>query len=229
METVKSILIVEDNAGVRDLVREYLTEHGYQVRVASDGHEGLLDARHHRPDLVLLDVMMPGMDGLEFLRRFRAAEQVPVIFLTARDAELDKVLGLELGADDYVTKPFSMAELLARVRAHLRRSAEKPQGGVIRAGALTVDVAARTFHVGEQRVDLTRSEFELMTALVRAPGRVFTRSELLEQLQEDHLGSERTIDVHVRNLRAKVEQEPGKPRLIETVFGVGYRLNAAAP
>ncbi|GMA15450.1 response regulator transcription factor [Deinococcus metallilatus] len=222
---MKTVLIVEDNAGVRDMVREYLEEHGYRVRVAGSGQEGLLEARHARPDLVLLDVMMPRMDGLEFLRRFRATELAPVIFLTARDTELDKVLGLELGADDYVTKPFSMAELLARVRAHLRRGSEKSPATVLRAGALELDPAARTFLVRGRRVDLTRSEFELMSAFLRAPGRVFTRLELLEQVQEEALGSERTIDVHMRNLRAKIEEAPGKPRLIETVFGVGYRLN----
>lgn len=222
---MKTVLIVEDNAGVRDLVREYLTAHGYTVRVASNGHEGLLEARHHRPDLVLLDVMMPGMDGLDFLRRFRAADAAPVIFLTAKDAELDKVLGLELGADDYVTKPFSMAELLARVRAHLRRGTEAAHSTLIRLDDLALDPEARTVHVRGGRVELTRSEFELLHTLMRAPGRVYTRVELLEQLQEEALGSERTIDVHVRNLRAKVEAEPAKPRLIETVFGVGYRLN----
>jgi len=222
---VKTILIVEDHAGVRTLVHEYLEEHGYRVRVAADGNEGLLEARHHRPDLVLLDVMMPGMDGLEFLRRFRATGSTPVIFLTARDAELDKVLGLELGADDYVTKPFSMAELLARVRAHLRRVQEPPTTAALRAGELDLDTTSRTLTARGSRVDLTRSEFELMTAFLRAPGRVFSRLELLEQLQEEALGSERTIDVHIRNLRAKIEEEPGKPRLIETVFGVGYRLN----
>ncbi|PNY79406.1 response regulator transcription factor [Deinococcus koreensis] len=222
---MKTILIVEDNAGVRDMVREYLTEHGFAVRVAGNGQEGLLEARHHRPDLVLLDVMMPGMDGLEFLRRFRAVDAAPVIFLTARDAELDKVLGLELGADDYVTKPFSMAELLARVRAHLRRGQEPAQNGVIRLDELALDSDARTVHVRGGRVDLTRSEFELLHTLMRAPGRVYNRLELLEQLQEEALGSERTIDVHVRNLRTKIEAEPARPRLIETVFGVGYRLN----
>ncbi|WP_161883658.1 response regulator transcription factor [Deinococcus alpinitundrae] len=222
---MKSILIVEDNQGVRDMVREYLEEHSYQVRVASNGQEGLLEARHHRPDLVLLDMMMPGMNGLEFLRRFRTTERVPVIFLTAKDTELDKVLGLELGADDYMTKPFSMAELLARVRAHLRRGTEAAPVSALRAGELELDTTSRLFSVRGQRMDLTRSEFDLMTAFLRAPGRVFSRLVLLEHLQEEALGSERTIDVHVRNLRAKIEAEPGKPRLIETVFGVGYRLN----
>lgn len=226
---VKTILIVEDNAGIRDLVREYLGAHGYAVRVASNGSEGLLEARHVKPDLILLDVMMPGMDGLEFLRKYRAAEHTPVIFLTARDQELDKVLGLELGADDYVTKPFSMAELLARVRALLRRAAEAPHKGLIRAGALELDPVARTFQVQGRRVELTRSEFELMHLFLQSPERVFSRLDLLEHLQEDALGSERTIDVHVRNLRAKIEEEPSKPRWIETVFGVGYRLNPRVP
>ncbi|ADV65895.1 response regulator transcription factor [Deinococcus maricopensis] len=222
---MKTILVVEDNAGIREMVREYLAEHGYRVRVASNGVEGLLETRHHPPDLILLDVMMPGMDGLEFLRKYRADAGTPVMFLTARDAELDKVLGLELGADDYLTKPFSMAELLARIRALLRRAGEKPTGGPVRVGVLELDAASRTFVVRGQRVDLTRSEFELMDLFMRHPQRVFTRVELLEHLQEDSVGSERTMDVHVRNIRAKIEEEPGKPRLIETVFGVGYRLN----
>ncbi|GBF08150.1 winged helix family two component transcriptional regulator [Deinococcus aerius] len=222
---MKTILIVEDNPGIRDLVRDYLGEHGYRVRVASGGQEGLLEARHHPPDLILLDVMMPGMDGLDFLRKYRVSERTPVIFLTARDQEIDKVLGLELGADDYVTKPFSMAELLARVRALLRRTGEVPSAGVLRAGVLELDPATRTFQVRGRRVDLTRSEFELMHAFMGAPRRVFSRLDLLEHLQEDALGSERTIDVHIRNLRAKIEDEPGRPRWLETVFGVGYRLS----
>ncbi|WP_027483330.1 response regulator transcription factor [Deinococcus pimensis] len=225
---MKTILVVEDNAGIRDMVREYLAEHGYRVRVASNGTEGLLETRHEPPDLILLDVMMPGMDGLEFLRRYRASSGTPVIFLTARDSEIDKVLGLELGADDYVTKPFSMAELLARVRANLRRAEQTPTSGPIRVGELELDATTRSFRARGERVNLTRSEFELMDLLVRHPQRVFTRIELLEHLQEEALGSERTIDVHVRNLRAKIEEEPSKPRLLETVYGIGYRLNPEA-
>lgn len=223
---MKTILMIEDSAGVRDMVCEYLGAHGYRTRVASNGQEGLLESRHHPPDLILLDVMMPHMDGLEFLRKYRAESQTPVLLLTARDSELDKVLGLELGADDYVTKPFSMAELLARVRALLRRAGATPQGGLLHHGELELDPATRGFRVRGERVDLTRTEFELMGLLLRHPGRVYSRLELLETLQEEALGSERTIDVHIRNLRAKIEAEPSRPRMLETVFGVGYRLNA---
>ncbi|GHF93710.1 DNA-binding response regulator [Deinococcus piscis] len=221
---MKTLLLIEDNLDIRDLLREYLSEHGYAVRVASNGRQGLQEARHAAPDLVLLDLMMPEMDGLDFLRAFRADFQTPVIVLTARDAELDKVLGLELGADDYVTKPFSMAELLARVRAQLRRGSAEPASQVQRAGPLELDAQARTVRVRGERAELTRTEFDLLQVLVRAPGRVFTRLELLEAVQEDALGSERTIDVHIRNLRAKLEEEPASPQLILTVFGVGYRL-----
>ncbi|PYE53481.1 response regulator transcription factor [Deinococcus yavapaiensis] len=222
---MKTILIVEDNHGIREMVREYLSEHGYKVKVASNGVEGLLEARHTPPDLILLDVMMPGMDGLEFIRKYRASSGTPVIFLTAKDSELDKVLGLELGADDYVTKPFSMAELLARVKVQLRRQDAAPQIGPVRAGEVELDASTRSFRVRGQDVTLTRSEFELMELFVRHPLRVFSRLELLEHLQEEALGSERTIDVHVRNLRGKIEAEPSKPKLLETVFGVGYRFN----
>lgn len=222
---MKTILLIEDNLDIRDLLREYLTEHGYAVRVASNGRQGLQEARHAAPDLVLLDIMMPEMDGLDFLRAFRSDFQTPVIALTARDGELDKVLGLELGADDYVTKPFSMAELLARVRAQLRRGGANTAPTVMRIGDLELNPAARTVQVRGQSADLTRTEFELLHTLARVPGRVFTRLELLEAVQEEAaLGSERTIDVHVRNLRAKLEQQPAQPQLIQTVFGVGYRL-----
>lgn len=222
---MKTILLIEDNLDIRDLLREYLTEHGYVVRVASNGRQGLQEARHAAPDLVLLDIMMPEMDGLDFLRAFRADFQTPVIALTARDGELDKVLGLELGADDYVTKPFSMAELLARVRAQLRRGGASAAPTVLRVGDLELNAEARTVQVRGQSADLTRTEFELLHTLARVPGRVFTRLELLEAVQEEAaFGSERTIDVHIRNLRAKLEQQPAQPQLIQTVFGVGYRL-----
>ena len=223
---MKTVLIVEDNAGIREMVRDYLIQAGLQVRVAADGQEGLLEVRHHHPDLILLDVMMPKVDGLTFLRQLRAAHATPVILLTARDAELDKVLGLELGADDYVTKPFSLAELLARVRAHLRRSTEPTTNEVLRVGPLELNPEARSVRVHGASVTLTRSEFDLLAVFARHPERVFTRGELLDHLQEDATGAERTIDVHVRNLRGKIEAQPSKPRLLETVFGVGYRLHA---
>ncbi len=224
---MKTLLLVEDNIDIRDLLREYLTEHGYAVRTASNGRQGLQEARHFPPDLVLLDIMMPEMDGLDFLQAFRADFQTPVIALTARDGELDKVLGLELGADDYVTKPFSMAELLARVRAQLRRSdqAAGSQPAVLRVGPLELNPASRAVQVAGQPADLTRTEFDLLQTLARTPGRVFTCLELLEAVQEEALGSERTIDVHIRNLRTKLEADPARPQLIQTVFGVGYRLN----
>jgi len=225
---VKMVLLVEDSLTLRDMVREYLEAHGLGVRVASNGQEALYACRHDPPDLVLLDVMMPHMDGLTFLRAYRASWHAPVILLTALDAERDKIAGLESGADDYVTKPFSLAELLARVRAQLRR-ADGPQGtSVLRHGPLTLDLDARSVRVSGEPVTLTRSEFELLAALMRSPGRVLSRPDLLACLQDDVSASERTIDVHVRNLRVKTEPDPGRPRWLETVFGVGYRLRPEA-
>ncbi|GGJ26694.1 response regulator transcription factor [Deinococcus roseus] len=223
---MKTILAIEDNAGVRDLLREYLTEQGYRVICANNGREGLYTARHHPPDLILLDVMMPEMDGLEFLKAYRKTSNTPIIFLTARVMELDKVLGLELGADDYITKPFSMAELLARIRAVLRRVEGTPNKQVFEYPNLMLDRDARVVKVSGKVVDLTRSEFDLLSVFMESPSRVFKRSELLDRLQEeDALASERTIDVHIRNLRSKIEEDPSSPKHIVTVFGVGYRFS----
>ena len=218
------VLCVEDNPGMAELLREYLDAHGLRVTGVRDGHGGLHAAMHHKPDLVLLDVMLPGLGGLEVLRRLRLESDVPVLMLTARDGEADKVLALELGADDYLTKPVSMAELLARVRALLRRANPGTPRGPLRGGDLTLDPHTRDVTVRGEAVKLTRVEFELLHVLMLSPRRVFTRSELLGQVQEDAGGSERTIDVHVRNLRAKLERNPTSPQLIETVYGVGYRL-----
>ncbi|GEM44554.1 DNA-binding response regulator [Deinococcus cellulosilyticus NBRC 106333 = KACC 11606] len=218
--------MVEDNAGVRDLLKEYLTEQGYRVICSNNGREGLYTARHHPPDLILLDIMMPEMDGLEFLKAFRKTSDTPIIFLTAKVMELDKVLGLELGADDYITKPFSMAELLARIRAVMRRTEGTPSRQVFEFPGLSLDREARVVKVSGKTVDLTRSEFDLLSVFLESPSRVFKRTELLDRLQEeDALASERTIDVHVRNLRSKIEEDPSQPRHIVTVFGVGYRFN----
>lgn len=223
---MKTILVVEDNAGVRDLLREYLTEQGYRVMCANNGKEGLFTARHHPPDLILLDIMMPEMDGLEFLKSFRKTSNIPIIFLTAKVMEIDKVLGLELGADDYVTKPFSMAEVLARIRAVLRRGEPVQSKQVFQTGRLWLDREARVVRADGKPVDLTRSEFDLLAVFMESPSRVFKRSELLERLQdEEGFASERTIDVHVRNLRSKIEQDPSQPRHVVTVFGVGYRFS----
>ncbi len=224
---MKTILIVDDHANVRTLVKEYLTEHGYRVVTARDGVEALAVAQREQPDLILLDVMMPNMDGFEFTRRFRKEHRAPIILLTAKIEETDKVVGLELGADDYVTKPFGMQELVARIRAVLRRMAPEagsPNDGMYRVGDLMLN--RNTFNVAASghAISLTRSEFELLATLMEAPGRVFSREMLLERLQgNDYEGVERTIDVHIRNLRKKIESDPTQPRYVETVFGVGYR------
>jgi two-component system alkaline phosphatase synthesis response regulator PhoP len=223
---VTTILVVDDKASVRKVVRDYLAEEGFQVVTAENGRNALYVARHEKPDLILLDIMMPEMGGYEFLRAYRKERNTPVILLTARLEESDKVLGLELGADDYVTKPFGMRELIARIRAVLRRVApEVAQPEVLRAGDLRLDLSAHTLHRDDRLVRLTPSEFELLATLMAAPGRAFTRLELLERLQGIAIeGVEHTVNTHIHNLRAKIEPDPGQPRYIEAVFGVGYRF-----
>ncbi len=226
----KKILVVDDKPELRTLLKSYLTQEGFQVVVASDGREALYVARNEKPDLILLDLMMPEMGGYDFMRAYSRESETPVIILTARLEENDKVLGLELGADDYVTKPFSPRELTARVRAVLRRLEKSGSSQeILRAGNIMVDRAARMISVEDQQVNLTPSEFDLLVALMAAPGRVFSRLELLERLQGTaYEGYERTIDVHIRNLRTKVETDPANPLYIETVYGVGYRFAAQA-
>jgi DNA-binding response OmpR family regulator len=222
----KTILVVDDEKRLCDLVRAYLAQEGFRVVTASNGQEALFVARHEKPDLILLDLMMPEMGGIEFIRVFSKEGDAPIIILTAKLEENDKVLGLELGADDYITKPFSMRELTARVRAVLRR-AGKPQSttDVLRAADIMLDRVGRVVTVGETRVDLTPSEFDLLSALMSAPGRAFSRLDLLERIQGDAFdGYQRTIDVHVRNLRTKIEPDPSHPRYVESVYGVGYRF-----
>lgn len=224
----KVILIVDDKLSVRALLRDYLSEQGYACVTASNGREALFAARHEKPDLILLDIMMPEIDGFDFLRQYRKERDTPVVLLTAKVEETDKVIGLELGADDYVTKPFGMAELGARIRAVLRRYDKSIAAvpDVLRAGTITLDREQHTVTAAGQRVDLTRSEFDLLAALMGSPGRTFTRMDLIEAIHGDSLqGVERTIDVHVRNLRAKLEPDPAEPRYIQTVFGVGYRFS----
>ncbi len=224
----KTILVVDDKASMRTLVRDYLAEEGFRVVVAENGRDALYVARHEKPDLILLDIMMPEMGGYEFLRAYRKERNTPVILLTAKLEESDKVLGLELGADDYVTKPFGMRELVARIRAVLRRTGQDaPADEVLRAADVILDKGSRTIRVGERSARLTPSEFDLLAVLMTAPGRVLSRAVLLEQLQGSAFeGVERTIDVHVRNLRTKIEPDPSNPRYIETVFGIGYRFRA---
>ena len=227
----RTILVVDDKASMRRLVQEYLAEEGFRVVTATNGREALFAARREKPDLILLDLMMPEMGGYEFMRLFTRESDTPIILLTAKVEESDKVLGLELGADDYVTKPFSMRELVARVRAILRRADKAmPAAEVLRAAGIALDRGTRQVTVGEQAISLTPTEFDLLAILIAAPGRVFSRAELLEAIQGISVESmERSIDVHIRNLRTKIEPDPGNPRYVETVFGVGYRFCQAGP
>ena len=193
---------------------------------AGDGQTALFVARHEHPDVILLDIMMPGMDGYQFLRAYRKESQTPVIVITARDEETDAVLGLELGADDYVIKPFRMRELAARVRAVLRpKEAAAGPAEQVRVGDILLDKSRHEVRVGEKLVALTPLEFDLLSALMRSPGRVYTRAELVDTLMDSGFaGLESTLNVHMRNLRLKIEQDPSNPRYLETVFGVGYRI-----
>ncbi len=222
----KTVLVVDDEERLVSLVKTYLAQEGFRVVTARNGREALFVARQEKPDLIVLDLMMPEMDGYEFMRLHRKERETPIILLTARVEDSDKVLGLELGADDYVTKPFSPRELTARVRAVLRRSGQAaPPADVLRAADIVLDRSAHVVKVGDRSVDLTPSEFDLLAALMSAPGRAFSRLDLLDRLQGTaYEGYERTIDVHIKNLRAKIEPDSSKPRYIETVYGVGYRF-----
>lgn len=222
----KTILVVDDERRLVSVVEAYLIQEGFNVVTAPNGQQAIFIAREQKPDLIILDVMMPEMDGLEFMRLHRKERETPIILLTAKVGEDDRVIGLELGADDYITKPFRPRELVARVRAVLRRSGEKgPRAQVYRVSNLTLDRESHFVRVGENYIDLTPSEFDLLAALMSAPGRAFSRLELLDHIQGTAFeGYERTIDVHVKNLRGKIEADPRSPHLIETVYGVGYRF-----
>lgn len=222
----KTILVVDDETRLVSVVEAYLEQEGYKVVKASNGREALFAARQEKPDLIILDIMMPEMDGYEFMRLHRKERETPIILLTAKVEDDDKVIGLELGADDYLTKPFRPRELIARVRAVLRRTGiTEPKAQVLREGNITLDRESHFVKVGEDFVDLTPSEFDLLAALLSSPGRAFSRLDLLDRLQGTAFeGYERTIDVHVKNLRAKIEQDPRNPHYIETVYGVGYRF-----
>ena len=228
-----AVLLVEDDARLGAMVAEYLGQHELEVTVVPDGERGLGALRRGRFDVVLLDVMLPGVDGLEVCRRIRAAPEwstLPIIMLTARGEDVDKIVGLELGADDYLAKPFNPRELLARIRAVLRRGVTPAGGGRFVAGGLVVDFDARDVTVGGRRVILTHHEFELLAALARAAGRVLSREQLMDALGgEGHESFDRSIDVHVSKLRAKLEKDPRAPRYIKTVRGVGYALIRPGP
>jgi DNA-binding response OmpR family regulator len=223
----ETILVIDDQANVRTLLKDYLSNQGYRVVQAQDGQQGLFVARHEHPDLVLLDIMMPNMDGFQFLSAFRKESDIPVIVVTARDEETDTVLGLELGADDFVIKPFRMRELVARIRANLRRQGQANEPSeFLRNGALVLDRGTHQVTADGKSVELTPLEFDLLAILMRTPGRVFTRTELVDNLSESGFaGLESTLNVHIRNLRLKVEADPANPLYLETVFGIGYRMN----
>jgi len=223
------VLIVEDDRTVAEVVTRYLEREGYAVESVGDGHEALARADAQLPDLVVLDIMLPGLDGLEVCRRLRSRAPIPVVMLTARGSEEDRVLGLDLGADDYVSKPFSPRELTARVKAVLRRAAA-PLGVLDRAEAveydgLQIDLGAREARVRGELATLTAREFELLAFLARRPRQVFRRDELLEHVWGYTYGDTSTVTVHIRRLREKIEDDPSAPRRITTVWGVGYRFD----
>ena len=227
MVAVATILLVDDEPRIVQLVRDYLEHGGFTVLVASDGASALRTARTGRPDLVILDLGLPGLDGLDVARALRRDGEVPIIMLTARTEESDKLVGLELGADDYMTKPFSPKELVARVRAVLRRAEGlRSPTDVIRVGAdVEMDVPRMAAHFGERRVDLTKTEFQLLATMARQPGRVFTRAQLLDAVRGVAFESfERAIDAHIKNIRKKIEPDARSPKYLLTVFGVGYRF-----
>lgn len=221
-----TILIVDDERNLRDMIRVYLEQEGFHVVQAATGREALYVARLEKPHLIVLDLMMPEMSGYDFMHAYRKEGVAPVIILTARVDDEDKILGLELGADDYLTKPFNVRELIARIRAVIRR-AYRPaiEPDLLRAADIVLDRAGCTVRVADTYVDLTPSEFELLSTLMAAPGQVFSRLDLMDRMSGNTFeGYERTIDVHIRNLRTKIEPDPRHPKYIETVYGMGYRF-----
>jgi DNA-binding response OmpR family regulator len=223
---MKSILVVDDEPKIVQLARDYLEHAGFAVFTARDGREALQAVHQHRPDLVVLDLGLPELDGLDVTRTLRRDSNLPIVMLTARDDEVDKLLGLELGADDYLTKPFSPRELVARVRAVLRRSEVVPEkADVIRTGDVVLDIPRMRTEVAGRSIDLTPTEFQLLATLARRPGRIFTRGQLLDEVRGVTFESyERAIDTHIKNLRRKIEPDPRQPRYLLTVYGVGYRF-----
>jgi DNA-binding response OmpR family regulator len=224
--TMKTILVVDDEARIIQLVRDYLEHAGFAVLTAGDGRSALAVLRSSKPDLVVLDLGLPELDGLDVTRAIRKAGDTPIIMLTARGEESDKLIGLELGADDYITKPFSPKELVARVRTVLRRTESAPaMEQVIDVAGVVIDPARMRVTVGDRSVDLTATEFELLATMARQPGRIFTRSQLLDAVRGVAFESyERAIDAHIKNIRRKLEPDPHEPRYVLTVHGVGYKF-----
>ena len=221
-----TVLVVEDEIEIARVVRDYLRNAGFEVIVVGDGGSAVASVRSAKPDLLVLDLGLPGRDGLDVAREIRRWSDTPIVMLTARGDETDRIVGLEIGADDYVVKPFSPKELVARVRAVLRRTRTAARGDeIVRAGDVEIDTAKMRVSVGGEQVDLTPTEFQLLATLAREPGRVFTRSQLLDAVHGVAIESyERAIDAHVKNIRRKIEPTPGSPRYVVTVHGVGYRF-----
>lgn len=223
----KKILVVDDNPDIRTMLQSYLLSEGYEVLTAENGQKALFVAREGKPDCIVLDMMMPEMGGSDFIRIYTSESDVPILVLTAKVEETDKVLGLELGADDYMTKPFSLRELTARINSLIRRANKgQSKAEIIRVADIILDISGHIVEIQDRPVELTPSEFDLLAALMAAPGRSFSRAELLESLGETTFleGYERTVDVHIHNLREKIEPDPADPIYIETVYGTGYRF-----
>lgn len=224
------ILIVEDEDSVLDPLELLLSKEGFSIETARNGREGLDKFWKVSPDLVLLDIMLPEVSGTEVCRQIRAKSNVPIIMLTAKDTEVDKVVGLELGADDYIVKPYSKAELVARIKAVLRRGLSEnssSEGGVITAGPVSIDVDRHAVSIGGENISLPLKEFELLEFLVRNSGRVLTRTQLIDRVWgSDYFGDTKTLDVHVKRLRAKIEKDPANPTYIQTIRGLGYKFES---
>ena len=225
---MSKILVVEDEASLSEAISFLLRKEGFEVEIAEDGTKAVKHFEQHGADLILLDLMLPGLSGTEVCRQIRAKSQVPIIMLTAKDSEVDKVVGLELGADDYVTKPYSSRELIARIRAVLRRSENvvgEGEAGVLAVGPVRLDIDRHLISVNNLPITLPLKEFELLEFLMRNAGRVLTRTQLIDRVWgNDYVGDTKTLDVHIKRLRAKIEKDPANPELIQTVRGLGYKM-----
>ncbi|QJW47818.1 response regulator transcription factor [bacterium BFN5] len=221
-----SVLIVEDDKKLAALIQTYFQKEGFATLVVYDGLNGVRLADERRPDILVLDLMLPGLDGWEVCRRIRKKSDVPIIMLTARDDETDRLIGLEIGADDYVTKPFSPREVVARAKVILRRTHKQPLSQITRIGNLLIDTGSHEVRKGDEKIELTPTEFKILELFTANSGRVLSRLQIVEKIQDYAFeGYDRTIDAHVKNLRRKIEDNPKEPRLIQTVYGLGYKFN----
>ncbi len=225
------VLVIEDEESFRDALEFILTKEGFQIESAATGSDGLTAFDKYNPDIILLDLMLPGMSGTDVCKSIRAKSNVPIIMLTAKDAEVDKVVGLEIGADDYVTKPFSSPELIARIRAVLRRGSSEPRvvdEDIIELGPIKLDIARHSVQVNSQEVTMPLKEFEVLEYLMENSGRVLTRGQLMDRIWgSNYVGDGKTLDVHIKRIRSKIEQDPANPKLLHTVRGLGYKFEVS--